>query len=188
MGAQPENKTYGTIGSFESPGELLHASEVLRDAGYTRFETFTPFPVHGIEKAMGLKPTHLPWIVLIMGSTGLMIGIILQAFANGLEFDWYLTGFSYLISGKDQIYAPTMVPVAFEVTVLLSAFGAIFGMFALNRLPMFYHPTFKHQLFERVTDDRFFICIEAMDTRYNSELAREILEKVGAEHIEELTE
>jgi len=185
MAEQPA-KIYGTIGSFETPKELIHASEVLRDAGYTRFETFTPFPVHGIEKAMGLKDTKLPWIVLAMAIGGLIAGIGLQCFTNGIEMDWYLTGYRYLISGKSQTYIPTMVPVVFELTVLLSAFGAIFGMFALNKLPMFYHPTFKHKLFERVTDDRFFIAIEAMDTRYNSELAREILEKVGAEHIEEL--
>lgn len=180
------SKTYGMIAGFETPKELIYASERLRDSGYTRFETFSPFPVHGIEKAMGLKDTILPWIVLFMGMNGLAAGIALQWFTNGIEIDWYLTGFRFIVSGKDPVYAPTMVPVAFELTILLSAFGCIFGMLALNKLPMLYHPTFKHKAFSRVTDDRFFVVIEATDTRYDSDMARRILEEVGGEDIEEL--
>ena len=184
--SQDLSNVHGMIAGFETPKELVDASKKIRDAGFKHWETYTPFPVHGIEKAMGIKDTFLPWIVLVMGLKGLTVGLILQAFANGLEWDFYFTGFEYIVSGKNAIYAPTMVPVAFELTILLSAFGAIFGMLALNKLPMYYHPTFKHEDFARVTDDRFFVVIESTDNRYDSETVRKLLEEVGGENIQEL--
>lgn len=180
---------HGIIGAFETPMELLHAAEKVRDAGFRRFEAYSPFPIHGMDKAMGIADTKLPWIVLVMGMTGMMTAIGLQYFANSVVLDTsvtYLTGYKYIVSGKPAATIVPFVPIIFELTVLLSAFGAVFGMLALNGLPRLHHSLFNHPAFARVTDDGFFLCIESADTRFDSVLARRLLESAGAHGIDEV--
>lgn len=186
---QAPAEVHGMIGSFETPLEVLHAAEKVRNAGFKRFEVYSPFPIHGMDRAMGIPDTKLPWIVLVMGITGCMTAVGLQFFANGIELDTaltYLTGYKYIVSGKPAVTIVPFVPIIFELTVLLSAFGAVFGMLALNGLPRWNHSVFNHAEFSRVTDDRFFICIEAEDTRYDAVLARRLLESAGARGVAEV--
>ena len=173
----PKGPTYGLLAEFSTPAALFHACERVRDAGFTRWDAHSPFPVHGLERAMGLKRSPLPWIVLVMGLLGAAAGFGLQ---------WWVHAVAYplVISGKPYVSWPAYIPITFEVAVLFAAFGAVFGMFGLNRLPMHYHPLFRSKVFERATDDAFFISIESWDPRFNPSDTRKLLESLGARSVE----
>lgn len=173
-------KPYGVMGYFLTPGDLMRACEKLKAAGYKHFDAHTPFPVHGLEKAMGLPPSKLPWVVLVCGFTGLMSAIALTYY---VAIDYPLT-----ISGKPSFSWQAYVPIMFELTVLFSAFGAFFGTWVLNKLPAFYHPTMTHPSFPRATDDAFFISIEAKDPKYNASRTKKLLEELGAREVLEVME
>lgn len=173
----PEGPVYGILAEFATPADLFHACERVRDAGFTRWDAHTPFPVHGLDKAMGLERSPLPWIVLGLGLTGLTLGFGLQ---------WWVHAVAYplVISGKPYFSWPAFIPVTFEVAVLCAALGAVFGMFALNRLPMHHHPLFRSRIFERVTDDAFFISIESWDPKFDAAAAEALLQSAGARRVE----
>jgi hypothetical protein len=173
----PQGPYYGVVAEFATPAELYHACEKVRDAGFTKWDAHTPFPVHGLEKAMGLPRSPLPWIVLVMGLTGAAVGF-------GLQWWVHASAYPLVISGKPFFAWPAMIPITFELGVLFAAFGAVFGMFALNRLPMHHHPLFQSKLFERVTDDRFFISIESWDPRFDSAGTTQMLKSLGAHNVE----
>ena len=173
---------WGLMAGFESVEAILAAAERVRDAGYTRWDAHTPFPVHGLNDAMGLRPTRLPWIVLAAGATGAATGLVLQWFTNA--FDYPL-----LISGKPLFSLPANIPVMFELTILFSAVAAFVGMLAVNGLPRPYHALFGNRRFRRVTADRFFISIEAADPRFDAEATKKFLASFGgATVVEEVHE
>ena len=124
---------HGLLAEYDSPTAIISASKKIRDAGFSRWDTFTPFPVHGIDKAMGIKMTILPWIVLGAGLTGLASAILLQWWTNSYDYPW-------LISGKPMWSIPANVPIMFELTVLFSGLTALIGMLVLNNLPHPSHP------------------------------------------------
>lgn len=173
----PQGPYYGVLAQFASPVELYHACERVRDEGFTRWDAHTPFPVHGLDKAMGLKRSPLPWIVLVMGLTGAALGF-------GLQWWVHAKAYPLVISGKPYFSWPAFIPITFEVAVLFAALGAVVGMLALNRLPMHHHPLFKSKVFERVTDDAFFISIESWDPRFDPAGTRKLLESLGARSVE----
>ena len=140
---------------------LLAASRRIRDAGYKKIDAFTPFPVHGIDEALGIKPTVLPWIALAGGLTGTFTALAMQIYMNSIDY-------RYIISGKPFLSLPAFIPVAFELTILFASFGAFFGMLALNGLPRFSNPLFTDPRFDRATDDRFFLYIDAKDERFDA--------------------
>ena len=170
---------FAIVGRFESPAAIFHACEALRDGGYTQFDAHTPFPVHGLEKAMGLKPSRLPWIVLGAALFGAANGFVMQTWVH-----LYL--YPQNISGKPLFAFPAMVPVLFELTVLFAAFGAFFGMWGLNRLPQYYHPVMRYSKFGTFSDDQFLLSVEAIDPRFDPTRTRELLEELGAKDIEEV--
>ncbi len=174
-----QSKVVAIIAEFDSVDAILAASEKVRDAGYTKWDTHTPFPVHGIDDAMGIKPTILPWLVLGGGITGCL---------GGLALAWYTNAFEYpfLTSGKPQFSLPANIPVIFETTVLLSAFGAVFGMLGLNRLPWHYNPLFKKKSFSRVTNDRFVVVIEATDPIFDVQRTTDLLNSLTPICVEEV--
>lgn len=181
---------YGLIAEFESPGEVLKAAEEVRKAGYRWWDCCTPFPVHGLDGAMGIKPTILPIMVFFAGMTGTIAAFILQAFTNASSLSiWalvWVTGYPYLISGKPMISMPAFIPVMFEVTILFSALTTVFGMFTMNGLPRLHHPLFNSDRFRKVTDDRFFVVIEARDPKYFRSRTEAFLESLGATAVEEV--
>lgn len=169
------------LAEFDTAGACLHAAEALRDAGYSYFDTHTPFPVHGMDRAMGLKDSKLGWIVFVMGITGFTAAVSMMAWMNGIDYP-------IVIGGKPPMSWPSMVPVAFELTVLFSSFGAVFGMFGLNKLPRHNHPVFESERFKAATTDKFFVSIESEDPKFDEMKTRELLEKAHATHVETIQE
>jgi hypothetical protein len=169
----PDGENYGVLAEFGSPRELMHACEKVRDAGFTRWDAHSPFPIHGLPGAMGLSPSKLPWLVLIMGLGGAIGAMTLQWWTSAVDYP-------LIISGKPYFSWQAFVPITFELGVLGGAVAAVFGMFAFNQLPTLYHPLFGSKRFERVTDDRFFISIEAWDPKFDIEKTREFLTGLGA--------
>lgn len=168
---------YGVLAEYDTPGELVEAARKVRDAGYTEFDCFSPFPVHGIDEAMGIKRTILPMIVFGGGCTGLIGGVFLQWWMNAYNWPWN-------ISGKPAWSIPANVPIAFELTILLSVFATFFGMWILNKLPQVWHPFFRSERFGRVTDDAFLLGIEARDQRFELEGTTKLLNDAGAVAVE----
>lgn len=177
--SKKRKKVYGLAAEYDSAKGVYHACEKVRDAGYTIWDAHTPFPVHGLDKAMGLKPSILPWIIFAMGMTGMTIGITLQYWTSAVDYPT-------IIAGKPLFSWQAFVPVTFELTILLSAFGAVFGMLGLNKLPQLYHPLFNLPAFSKVTDDRFFIAIEVDDPNYDENRTRKLLESTGAMNVYEV--
>ena len=173
----PKGPYFGILAEFATPTDLYHACERVRDAGFTRWDAHTPFPVHGLEGAMGIRRSPLPWIVLISGLTGAALGF-------GLQWWVHSSAYPLVISGKPYLAWPAYIPITFEVGGLFAALGAGFCMLALNRLPMHYHPLFRSKVFERVTDDAFFISIESWDPRFDASATGKLLESLGARHVE----
>ena len=176
-----EQRDYGLLAEFETTSKLLHACERLRDEGYSRWDAHAPFPVHGLDRAMGLRPSRLPFVVLVMALSGGAAAFALQ---------WWIHAWDYplVISGKPFFSWPAFIPVTFEVTVLFGALGAFLGMLHFNRLPQHYHSLFRSQRFERVTDDKFFISVEARDPRYDAKGTAKLLEEIGATNVEMVPE
>ena len=170
----------GIVAIFDSPGALYKAAKSVKDSGYTQFDTFTPYPVHGMEKAQGLKDSRLGWIVLGGGLTGLLVGFLLQSWVA-------VKGYPLVISGKPLFSYQAFVPVTFEIMVLFSAFAAVFGMFALNKLPKWNDYIFNYSNFNRVSSDKFALCIEATDPKYNSAAIFNLLTDLGGKNVEEIS-
>jgi hypothetical protein len=173
----PTGPYYGILAQFATPADLYHACERVRDAGFTRWDAHTPFPVHGLEGAMGIRRSLLPWFVLVAGLTGAALGF-------GLQWWVHADAYPLVISGKPYFAWPAYIPITFELGVLFAALGAVIGMLALNRLPMHYHPLFRSKVFERVTDDAFFISIESWDPRFDASATGKLLESLGARSVE----
>ncbi len=171
-----EKKVHGIVAEYTDVDSLMAACRRIRDAGYQKTDAFTPFPVHGIDEALGIKPTHLPWIALVCGISGTCIALLMQIWMNGIDYQ-------YIISGKPYISLPAFIPVAFELTILLASFGAFFGMWALNGLPRFSNPIFTNPRFDRATDDTFFLYIDSKDERFDRGGVEKLLADAGGQQI-----
>ena len=180
MPATPAGGAGTLLAEFPSPAALYRACEQVRDSGYSRWDAHTPFPVHGLDRAMGLGRSRLPWIVLALALAGAVGGFGLQAWVHSIEYP-------LVISGKPFFAWQAYVPVTFELAVLGGALGAVLGMFALNRLPRHHHPVFGSERFERASDDRFFISVEAGDPRFDAAATPKLLADSGALRLEWLT-
>lgn len=169
----------GLIARFDSTGAVMHAAEQVRDAGYRHWDVVTPFPIHGLDSAMGLRRSKVPRFTLIGGIAGITCGMA------GI---WAMNAWDYpLVVGGKPLFSPMYAfPVSYELTILFAAFGTIIGMFLVNRLPMHYHPVIKSEHSRRVTDDAFYIVLEARDEKFTQQGARQLLENAGAKEISEL--
>jgi len=172
-------RPYGLIATFDSTAALSHAAEQVRDAGYRKWDCITPFPVHGLDKSMGLPRSKVPRFSLAGGITG---------FCTGMSMIWYMDRFDYPITvGGKPFFSPLFAfPVSYELTILFTAFASIGGMFFLNGLPMHYHPVLHYENIRRGTDDLFFIVIERADPRFDPANTRRLLEAAGGREIVEL--
>lgn len=185
-GASPA-KLYGMLAEFTTPADIMEAAKRVREAGYKWWDCHVPFPVHGLDKAMGVRPTILPVLVFFGGMTGTLLALALQIFTNATSVSvkpLFLDGYPYMISGKPPISLPAFIPITFELTVLLSALGAVGWVLLLNGLPRLFHPVFKNKRFARATDDRFFIVIEARDPKFSRPRTEEFLRSLGPAAVE----
>ena len=170
---QKEKKELGVLAEYSTTHGIFHACEQVRDAGFKRFDSYTPFPVHNLDKAMGLGPSYLPWLVLCAGITGASLAMLFMVWTAA--YDYPLN-----IGGKPLFSIPAFIPVTFEVTILFSGLTSVFGMFLLNRMPTYNHPLFAIEKFAQVTDDKFFIMIESSDAKYDSVRVSDFLRSTGA--------
>ena len=170
---------YGLIAEYDTPEQLLVAAEAARKTGFTRMDAYSPHPVEGLDDALGLAPTNLGFVVLAMGLFGAAAGYFLQ---------WYSANVFYPlnIGGRPLHDWPTYVVITFEVTVLLAAFTAGIFMLARNGLPRPYHPVFNTPGFERATRDGYYLCVEAVDPRFDEEAVRGFLEGTGPVGVHEV--
>lgn len=175
--ARTESPLWGYLVEFQTPQELLRAAEKVRDAGYTKWDCHTPFPVHGLNEAMGIRPTILPWLVFGAGTVGAAVGLALQYWTNAVDFP-------FRISGKPLFSLPANIPVMFELTILFSAVAAFLGMLVLNNLPQWYNAVFHSRRIVRATADRFFVCIEARDPRFDPLDTKALLDSLGGSEVE----
>jgi hypothetical protein len=174
-------KPYGLIAEFTTPAAAMHAAEKVRDAGFTRWDVFTPFPVHGMDRAMGLKNSKVGWFAFLGGVTGYATGMLMIWFMNAVDYP-------IVVGGKPMFSPFAAFPPSYELTILFGAFGSLFGMLFLNRLPRLHHPLLKHRRFASVTHDRFFIVIECGDPKYAEATTTRLLQEAGSRHIEMVEE
>lgn len=176
-----DSKPVLLLAEYDTPTAVLKAAEKLRDGGYKKFDAHTPFPVHGMDKAMGMGDSPLGWIVIVMGITGCLSGALMIWWMNGIDYP-------IVVGGKPPFSIPSMIPVMFELTILLSAFGTVFGMFGLNQLPRHHHPVFYSDRFAAATDDKFFISVEADDPNFDLKKTRALLETTHPTFVEVVEE
>jgi hypothetical protein len=170
-------KHYGIIAEFDSPAAILRAAEKVRDSGYRRWDTFTPFPIHGMEKVMKLGNSLVGWVSLAMGAGAFLSVVGLIWFAN--DFDYPL-----IVGGKPMFSEPMTFVPAYILLIMGSAIGALVGMLALNQLPRLHHPLFANKRFALVSRDKFFLAIGATDPKFSETKTRKLLEEIGGANIE----
>jgi hypothetical protein len=175
------SKPYGVIAEFTTAAEIMHAAEKVRDAGFQRWDVFTPFPVHGMDKAMGLKNSKVGWFAFLGGVTGYTTGMLMIWFMNAIDYP-------IVVGGKPMFSPFSAFPPSYELTILFGAFGSLGGMLFLNRLPKLYHPLLKNRRFAKVTHDRYFLVIETSDPKYSEPATLKMLEETGSNHIEVVEE
>ncbi|MDM7915816.1 MAG: DUF3341 domain-containing protein [Candidatus Eisenbacteria bacterium] len=174
-------KLYGLAVEFDNVDGLLSGCERVRDAGYRRWDAYTPFPVHGLNDAMGIRHTKLPLVVLGAGIAGAGLALLME---------WWMSAVNYplVISGKPLMSLPAFIPVVFEMTILFAAITTFVGMLVFNDLPRWSHPIFGASRFARVTTDRFLICIEAGDPLFDEARTADLLASLGGSPIERIEE
>lgn len=168
---------YAVLAEFDSAAAIYEAAGKVTDAGYSKVDAHTPFPIHGIDPKLKQGPSHIGWICACMGLTGITGAQLMMWWMNDVDYEFW-------VSGKLPYAWPTTIPITFELMVLLSAFCAVFGMFGINKLPRLSHPIFKHSTIGRVTDDRFFLSIEARDAQFDPQKTVAFLESIGGQHVE----
>jgi Protein of unknown function (DUF3341) len=167
---------YGLMAEFTSPEALVAAAERAHREGYRRLDAYTPLPVEGLAEAIGFHKNGLPLLVLIGGIVGAASGFFLQYWFHVIDYP-------LIIGGRPLNSWPMFIPVTFELTILVAALAAVLGLLALNGLPMPYHPVFNVERFELATRNRFFLCIESRDVKFDAEATRRFIEGLNPEGI-----
>lgn len=170
---------YGLMAQFAEPEEIREAARKAKAEGYSKVEAYTPFVVEGLVDDLGTRDDRVPKLVFAFGMLGALLGFGLQTYAAVIDYPLN-------IGGRPDFSWPSFIPITFETGVLCAALGAVFGMLAMNGLPRFHHPVFSAEGFDRATDDRFFLCVEASDPKFESKSTRKFLEGLGAEAVVEV--
>jgi len=176
-----DKKLYGLMAEFDSATELVDAARAVRDAGYIKTDAFSPFPIHEIDEALGIKRSILPVLVFFGGVTGLLLGLSLQIFVHYIDYP-------INVGGRPYLSFPSFVPPAYELTILLAGFTAVFGMLFLNGLPRPYHPVFNVPRFSLATREKFFLLIEAADVKYDYEATKGFMESLNPQEVFDVEE
>lgn len=174
------NTVFGVLARFETPGDLVHGAEAVRDAGFRKWDTHSPFPVHDMEESMGIKGRLLTPLMYVIGG-GALAGV-----SVGMAMQYFITHFDYqlVVQGKPTGAWESFIPVTFELGILFTAFSTLIGMLAMNGLPRHHHPLFSSDAFLGASDDQFFISIEASDPSFDPEKTRAMLTEAGAVSVE----
>lgn len=175
----PSTDLYGLVAEFPNAESILAAAKQAHAAGYTKMDAYTPFAVEDLDEALGMQPTRLGWVVLCMGLTGGLIGFFMQLYANA-------SFYPLNIGGKPLNSWPNFIVITFELTVLFSAFTAGLFMLGRNGLPRPYHSIFNTPGFERASRDKFFLCVEARDPKFDPRETRALLESLEPDRISEV--
>lgn len=170
---------YAIVGEFDDEHELMHAAEATREAGFTRIEAYTPFPVHGLTDAIGFQDVRLKWMIFFGGIIGACTGVALQYWVSAVAYP-------HNVGGRPYFSWPSFIPITFECMVLFAALTAVFGMLALNRLPMPHHPIFNTPKFDRASQDLFFLAVEAKDPQFDATAIRKLMTSHGATNVSEV--
>lgn len=172
-----ELKHHGLLAEFDTPAAAMHAAEQVRDAGYSQWDVYTPFPVHGMDDAMGLKNSRVGYFTFVGGVLG---------YTTGMLMIWFMNAFDYAIPvGGKPMFSPFLAfPPSYELTILFGAFGSLGGMLFLNKLPRLHHPLLKHKRFTGVSHDKFYVVIETGDPKFSETETRQLLASAGSKHIE----
>jgi hypothetical protein len=168
-----ETGVFGVLAEFETPEALLHAARAAREAGFVRMDAYSPFPVDGLNNALGKPRTRLQALVLFCGLSGALVGYGMQYYMAKIDYPLN-------IGGRPLNSWPAFIPVTFELTILFAALGAVIGMLAANKLPMPYHPLFNVPEFSRSQVDRFFLCIQADDPNFEITATKQFAQSLGA--------
>lgn len=169
--------SYAIMAEFETPAAVLHAAAKVHETGFHFWDVFSPFPIHGMDQAMGMKNSKVGWFSFIGGCTGYTTGMLMIYYMNAVNYP-------IVIGGKPMFSPFSAFPPSYELTILFGAFGALLGMLFLNRLPRLHHPLLKNRRFALATHDRFFVVIETSDPKYSESETRRLLESLGSRHIE----
>ena len=174
-----EKSLHGLGAEFPTAASLLHAAKKVQALGFRRWDVYSPFPVHGMDHAMGFKRSRVSLFSLIGGFIGLGTAFALIYYTSALNYP-------LITQGKPYFALEPSLPIFFELTILLTAFGTVLGLLLLTLLPRFHHPVFNWDRFQRVTDDGFFIVLEAADPQFSEEASRKVLQEIGGTHISEI--
>ena len=170
---------YGLIAEFDNPEALVAAAHRAFAEGFRKMDAYSPFPVEGLAEALGFHRTRVPLIVLSGGILGCLGGFFLQYWLAVIDYP-------INVGGRPLNSWPSFIPVTFELTILIAALSAFFGVLALNGLLMPYHPVFNVERFELASRNRFFLLIEAADPRFDSAGTRRFLENIGSHGVYEV--
>lgn len=174
-----EKSLHGLGAEFPTASSLLHAAEKVQALGFRRWDVYSPFPVHGMDHAMGFKRSRVSLFSLIGGFIGLGTAFALIYYTSAINYP-------LITQGKPYFALESSLPIFFELTILVTAFGTVLGLLLLTLLPRFHHPVFNWDRFQRVTDDGFFIVLEAADPQFSDEASRKVLQEIGGTHISEI--
>ena len=170
---------YGFMAEFEDPNELVNAARRAYQEGYRKMDAYSPFPIEELAEAIGFHHSKLPMIVLIGGIVGCIGGFLLQYWVSVIEYP-------INVGGRPFFSWPAFIPATFETTVLVAALSAVLGMLALNGLPEPYHPVFNVRRFALATRNRFFLCIESRDPKFDLHNTRQFLESLHPREVSEV--
>lgn len=176
-----EHKLHGIMAEFDTPTQLVDAARRVRDAGYVKTDAFSPFPLHEIDEALGIKRSILPYLIFAGGITGLMTGLGLTYFVHVI--DWPI-----IVGGRPHFSLPAFIPPSYELTILFASFTAVFGMLFLNGLPAPYHPVFNVPRFALATREKFFLIIESADPKYDYEGTKSFMESLDPQEVFDVEE
>jgi hypothetical protein len=174
-----DSAIYGLVAEFENPSDLVAAAHAAHEDGYRRMDAYTPFPVEELAETIGFTKTRVPLVVLIGGIVGCVGGFLMQYYACVISYPLN-------VGGRPFDSWPAFIPITFELTILFASLFAVFGMLGLNGLPMPYHPLFHIPEFARASQDRFFLCVEAIDPKFDLESTRQFLASLGAMEVKEV--
>ena len=176
-----DKKLYGLMAEFDTTTDVVRAAEKVREAGFTKTDAFSPFPIHELDEALGIKRSILSYLIFGGGITGGLLGF-------GLLYWTHVIEYPIMVAGRPHFSLPAFIPPIFELTILLAAFTAVFGMLILNGLPQPYHPVFNVPRFNLASREKFFLLIESKDAKFDYEETKKFMESLNPQEVHDVDE